>query len=123
MSITKKQIIEAVSTMSIMDIMDLISDMEKKFGVSSTAVMTNKINDKITEEVEEQTEFNLYLKNIGKNKIAVIKAVRNSMNLGLKESKDLVESAPVLLKEAISKEEALALEKILKTSGAEIEIK
>ncbi|QJC30052.1 50S ribosomal protein L7/L12 [Enterobacteriaceae endosymbiont of Plateumaris sericea] len=123
MSITKKQIIEAVSTMSIMDIMDLISDMEKKFGVSSATIMTNTANDKIVEEVEEQTEFNVYLKNIGKNKIAVIKAVRNAISLGLKEAKDLVESAPVILKEAINKEEALALEKILKISGAEIEIK
>ncbi|QJC28273.1 50S ribosomal protein L7/L12 [Enterobacteriaceae endosymbiont of Plateumaris braccata] len=123
MSITKEQIIEAVGTMSIMDIMDLISDMEKKFGVSASTVMTQAVNDKTIEEVEEKTEFNLYLKNIGKNKIAVIKAVRSCMGLGLKESKDLVESAPVLLKEAISKEEALTLEKTLKITGAEIEVK
>ncbi|QJC28722.1 50S ribosomal protein L7/L12 [Enterobacteriaceae endosymbiont of Plateumaris consimilis] len=123
MSITKEQIIEAVSTMSIMDIMDLISDMEKKFGVSASTIMTKAVNDTKIEEVEEKTEFNLYLKSIGKNKIAVIKAVRSCMGLGLKESKDLVESAPVILKEAISKEEALSLEKTLKITGAEIEIK
>ncbi|QJC29167.1 50S ribosomal protein L7/L12 [Enterobacteriaceae endosymbiont of Plateumaris rustica] len=123
MSITKKQIIEAVSAMSIMDVMDLINDMEKKFGVSTSTVIANSANKTAIEEVEEKTEFNLYLKSIGKNKIAVIKAVRSSMNLGLKEAKDLVESAPVILKEAISKEEALSLEKTLKISGAEIEIK
>ncbi|QJC34967.1 50S ribosomal protein L7/L12 [Enterobacteriaceae endosymbiont of Donacia piscatrix] len=122
MAITKEQIIEAIESMSIMDIMDLISSMEKKFGVSS--VITSTQNDNQQEEKkEEQTEFSIYLKNIGNNKISVIKTVRNIMNLGLKEAKDLVESAPIVLKESISKQEALDLESKLKISGAEIEIK
>ncbi|QJC36193.1 50S ribosomal protein L7/L12 [Enterobacteriaceae endosymbiont of Donacia cincticornis] len=121
MSITKEQIIEAIESMSIMDIMDLINSMEKKFGVSS--VIINKQDNQQHEKKEEQTEFSLYLKGIGNNKISVIKTVRNIMNLGLKEAKDLVESAPVVLKESISKQEALDLESKLKTSGAEVEIK
>ncbi|QJC37831.1 50S ribosomal protein L7/L12 [Enterobacteriaceae endosymbiont of Donacia bicoloricornis] len=122
MSITKEQIIEAIESMSIMDIMELIKSIEKKFGVSS--IRTNeKINSQKKEEKKEKTEFNIYLKNIGKNKISVIKTVRSIMNLGLKEAKDLVESAPVVLKESINKEEALDLETKLKNAGAEIEIK
>ncbi|QJC34604.1 50S ribosomal protein L7/L12 [Enterobacteriaceae endosymbiont of Donacia crassipes] len=122
MAITKEQIIKAIESMSIMDIMDLINSMEKKFGVSS--IITNKQNNNQQQEKkEEQTEFSIYLKGIGNNKISVIKTVRNIMNLGLKEAKDLVESAPVVLKESISKQEALDLESKLKISGAEIEIK
>ncbi|QJC37419.1 50S ribosomal protein L7/L12 [Enterobacteriaceae endosymbiont of Donacia thalassina] len=122
MSITKEQIIEAIESMSIMDIMELISSIEKKFNVSSM-ITNEKINNQKKEEKEEKTEFNVYLKSIGKNKISVIKAVRSIMNLGLKEAKDLVESAPVILKESLNKEEALDLESKLKNSGAEIEIK
>ncbi|QJC38231.1 50S ribosomal protein L7/L12 [Enterobacteriaceae endosymbiont of Donacia marginata] len=122
MSITKEQIIQAIESMSIMDIMELIKSIEKKFGVSSIR-SNEKIDNKKKKEKEEKTEFNIYLKNIGKNKISVIKTVRSIMNLGLKEAKDLVESAPVILKESINKEEALDLEAKLKNSGAEIEIK
>ncbi|QJC34201.1 50S ribosomal protein L7/L12 [Enterobacteriaceae endosymbiont of Donacia cinerea] len=121
MSITKEQIIKAIESMSIMDLMELISSIEKKFGVSS--IINEKNNNQEKEEKEEQTEFNIYLKSIGKNKISVIKAVRSIMGLGLKEAKDLVESAPVILKESINKTEALDLESKLKISGAEIEIK
>ncbi|QJC35381.1 50S ribosomal protein L7/L12 [Enterobacteriaceae endosymbiont of Donacia proxima] len=122
MAITKKQIIEAIESMSIMDIMDLINSMEKKFGVSSV-ITSKQDNNQQEEKKEEQTEFSIHLKNIGNNKISVIKTVRNILNLGLKEAKDLVESAPVVLKESISKQEALDLESKLKISGAEIEIK
>lgn len=122
MSITKEQIIKAIESMSIMEMMELIKSIEKKFGVSS--IRTNeKIDNQKKKEKEEKTEFNIYLKNIGKNKISVIKTVRSIMNLGLKEAKDLVESAPVILKESVNKEEALDLEVKLKNSGAEIEIK
>ncbi|QJC30505.1 50S ribosomal protein L7/L12 [Enterobacteriaceae endosymbiont of Neohaemonia nigricornis] len=123
MSITKEQIIEAVESMSVMDVMELIKLMEKKFGVSVANTLNNNTNNNPKEVIEEQTEFNVYLKHMGKNKIAVIKAVRSIMNLGLKESKDLVESAPVIIKESISKKEAIELEKQLKSTGAEIEIK
>ncbi|QJC33788.1 50S ribosomal protein L7/L12 [Enterobacteriaceae endosymbiont of Donacia provostii] len=122
MAVTKEQIIEAIESMSIIDIMDLINSIEKKFGVSS--IITNsQNNNKQQDKKEEKTEFNIYLKSIGNNKISVIKTVRSIMNLGLKEAKDLVESAPIILKESISKQEALDLESKLKTSGAEIEIK
>ncbi|QJC31335.1 50S ribosomal protein L7/L12 [Enterobacteriaceae endosymbiont of Macroplea mutica] len=123
MSITKEQIIQEIESMSVMDIMELVKLMEKKFDVS-TANYLNTTNSSTKEKVvEEKTEFNIYLTNIGKNKISVIKAVRSIMNLGLKEAKDLVESAPVILKEAISKTEVTELETILKNAGAEIEIK
>ncbi|ABF14004.1 50S ribosomal protein L7/L12 [Candidatus Palibaumannia cicadellinicola] len=121
MSLTKEQILEAVAKMSILDITELISMMEQKFGVSSinTIVPTSSP----AETVEEKTEFDVVLTNIGANKIAVIKAVRGVISLGLKEAKDLVESAPITLKESISKDEAAALKKILEDAGASVEIK
>lgn len=120
MSITKEQILDAVSSMSVMDIVELTSMMEKKFGVSSTSNIMTEKKDVI---VEEKTEFNVILNSIGKNKISVIKAVRSIISLGLKEAKDLVESAPVLLKEGISKDEANKLKKSLEEVGATVEIK
>ncbi|MDU2979310.1 MAG: 50S ribosomal protein L7/L12 [Enterobacter asburiae] len=97
MSITKDQIIEAVAAMSVMDVVELISAMEEKFGVSAKAA--------------------------GANKVAVIKAVRGATGLGLKEAKDLVESAPAALKEGVSKDDAEALKKSLEEAGAEVEVK
>ncbi|QJC30922.1 50S ribosomal protein L7/L12 [Enterobacteriaceae endosymbiont of Macroplea appendiculata] len=123
MSITKEQIIQEIESMSVMDVMELVKLMEKKFDVSTANYFNNTNNSTKEKIVEEKTEFSIYLTNIGKNKISVIKAVRSIMNLGLKEAKDLVESAPVVLKEAISKTEVTELEKILKNAGAEIEIK
>ncbi|QCI27040.1 50S ribosomal protein L7/L12 [Buchnera aphidicola] len=122
MAITKEQIIEAISTMSVMEIVDLVSSMEKKFGVSSIPNISQN-NNQQTEKKEEKTEFNILLKSFGKNKIAVIKAVRSTMSLGLKESKDLVESAPTTLKEKISKKDAESFKNILEKAGAIIEIK
>ena len=122
MEITKEQIIETISKMSVMEIIDLISIMEKKFGVSSIAMPQQNTNQK-QEKVEEKTEFDVILKTIGKNKIPVIKAVRSATGLGLKESKDLVESAPVTLKEKISKTDAETLKNSLEKVGATIEIK
>ncbi|PPI86652.1 50S ribosomal protein L7/L12 [Candidatus Pantoea edessiphila] len=118
MSITKDQILEAVSAMSVMEIVDLVSAMEEKFGVSSKVV----VNSGPAETIEEQTEFNVVLKSIGPNKVAVIKAVRAATGLGLKEAKDLVEATGVI-KEGITKEDAAALEVILKEAGAEVEVK
>ncbi|XBC39776.1 MAG: 50S ribosomal protein L7/L12 [Buchnera aphidicola (Chaetogeoica yunlongensis)] len=122
MSITKEQILDAISKMSIVNVMDLISDMEKKFNVSSQ-IPINPISTSKTEKIEEQTEFSVILKSIGKNKVSVIKAVRSATNLGLKESKDLVESAPTTIKDGITKEAAESLQKILNEAGAEAEIK
>lgn len=122
MAITKEQIIEAISTMSVMEIVDLVSTMEKKFGVSAIPVNTQNQNQQI-EQKEEKTEFDVLLKTIGKNKIAVIKAVRSAVGLGLKESKDLVESAPTILKEKINKTDAESFKNILEKAGATVEIK
>lgn len=121
MSITKEQILEAVSEMSVMNVVDLITAMEKKFGVSANVAINPQNHEK--DIPEEKTEFDISLKVIGPNKISVIKAVRSATGLGLKEAKDLVESAPAVLKENISKEDAESLKKTLENVGAEIEIK
>ncbi|EBX8165027.1 50S ribosomal protein L7/L12 [Salmonella enterica subsp. enterica serovar Litchfield] len=119
MSITKDQIIEAVSAMSVMDVVELISAMEEKFGVSAAAAVAAGP----AEAAEEKTEFDVILKAAGANKVAVIKAVRGATGLGLKEAKDLVESAPAALKEGVSKDDAEALKKSLEEAGAEVEVK
>ena len=120
MSITKDQIIEAVAAMSVMDVVELITAMEEKFGVSAAAVAAGPA---AAEAVEEQTEFNVILTAAGANKVAVIKAVRGATSLGLKEAKDLVEAAPTPVKEGVSKEEAEALKKELEAAGASVEVK
>lgn len=121
MSITKDQILDTVAAMSVMDVVELITAMEEKFGVSAAAAVAVAAGS--AEVVEEKTEFDVILKGIGANKVAVIKAVRGATGLGLKEAKDLVESAPATLKEGISKDDATALETALKEAGAEVEIK
>lgn len=120
MSITKDQIIEAVAAMSVMDVVELVSAMEEKFGVSAAAVA---VAAGPAEAAEEKTEFDVILKAAGANKVAVIKAVRGATGLGLKEAKDLVESAPAALKEGVSKDDAEALKKALEEAGAEVEVK
>nr|WP_317400593.1 50S ribosomal protein L7/L12 [Plesiomonas shigelloides] len=120
MSITKEQIIDAVAAMSVMEVVELISAMEEKFGVSAAAVA---VAAGPAEAAEEKTEFDVVLSAVGANKVAVIKAVRGATGLGLKEAKDLVESAPANLKEGISKAEAEALKKDLEEAGASVEIK
>lgn len=122
MSITKDQIIEAVAAMSVMDVVELISAMEEKFGVSAAAAVAVAAGP-AADAAEEKTEFDVILKGIGANKVAVIKAVRGATGLGLKEAKDLVESAPAALKEGVSKDDAEALKKALEEAGAEVEVK
>ncbi|MCT8344860.1 MULTISPECIES: 50S ribosomal protein L7/L12 [Photorhabdus] len=123
MSINKEQILDAVATMSVMDVVELITAMEDKFGVSAAAAVAVAASG-AAEAVEEQTEFDVVLSAIGGNKVAVIKAVRGATGLGLKEAKDLVESAPnATLKEGISKDDAEALKKSLEEAGASVEIK
>ncbi|HDP5611047.1 TPA: 50S ribosomal protein L7/L12 [Escherichia coli] len=123
MSITKDQIIEAVAAMSVMDVVELISAMEEKFGVSAAAAVAVAAGPGPVEAAEEKTEFDVILKAAGANKVAVIKAVRGATGLGLKEAKDLVESAPAALKEGVSKDDAEALKKALEEAGAEVEVK
>ncbi|AJI82100.1 TPA: 50S ribosomal protein L7/L12 [Yersinia enterocolitica] len=120
-TITKDQILEGVAALSVMEIVELISAMEEKFGVSAAAVAAGPAA--AAEAVEEQTEFNVVLASFGDNKVAVIKAVRGATGLGLKEAKDLVESAPAVLKEGVNKDEAESLKKSLEEAGASVEIK
>ncbi|GAA4498344.1 50S ribosomal protein L7/L12 [Pseudaeromonas paramecii] len=122
MSITKDQIIEAVASMSVMEVVELISAMEEKFGVSAAAAVAAG-PAVAAEAVEEKTEFDVVLTAAGANKVAVIKAVRGATSLGLKEAKDLVEAAPTPVKEGVSKDEAEALKKELEAAGASVEIK
>ena len=120
MSITKDQIIEAVSAMSVMDVVELISAMEEKFGVSAAAAVAVAAGP--VEAAEEKTEFDVILKGIGANKVAVIKAVRGATGLGLKEAKDLVESAPAALKEGVSKDDAEALKNLWKKLALKLKL-
>ncbi|AAP96610.1 50S ribosomal protein L7/L12 [[Haemophilus] ducreyi] len=120
MSLTNEQIIEAIASKSVSEIVELITAMEEKFGVSAAAAVAAA---PAAAAAEEKTEFDVVLANAGANKVAVIKAVRGATGLGLKEAKDLVESAPATLKEGISKPEAEALKKELEDAGAQVEIK
>ncbi|MCV2528848.1 MAG: 50S ribosomal protein L7/L12 [Candidatus Lightella neohaematopini] len=120
MSISKENIIDAISNMSIADISELISMLEKKFNV--VANTTNNVTNN-TEVLEEQTEFSIFLDKIGTNKISVIKIIRSVTGLGLKEAKDLVESAPVLIKESLNKVDANSIKQDLEKVGASVTIK
>ena len=122
MSLTNEQIIEAIASKSVTEIVELIAAMEEKFGVSAAAAVAAAPAAGAA-AAEEKTEFDVVLTNAGANKVAVIKAVRGATGLGLKEAKDLVESAPANLKEGVSKEEAEALKKELEEAGAKVEIK
>jgi large subunit ribosomal protein L7/L12 len=122
--ITREQILEAISAMSVMDVVKLIEDMEEKFGVSAAAAVAVAAPAAGgAEAAAEQTEFDVMLKAAGGNKIATIKAVRAITSLGLKEAKEMVESAPVAVKEAVSKDEAEDVKKQLEEAGAEVEVK
>lgn len=121
MSITNEQILDAVAEMSVMQVVELIEAMEEKFGVTAAAAVV--AGGAAVEAAEEQTEFDVILKEAGANKVAVIKAVRGATGLGLKEAKAVVDGAPAPLKEAVSKEEAEALKKELEEVGAVVEVK
>ena len=123
MAITKEDILEAVGSLTVMELNDLVKAFEEKFGVSAAAVAAAPAAGGAAAAAEEKTEFDVVLAEAGANKVAVIKAVRGATGLGLKEAKDLVESAPANLKEGISKEEAEALKKELEEAGAKVEIK
>lgn len=123
MSLTKEQILDAIAAMSVMEVVELVSAMEEKFGVSAAVAAVAVAGGAAAEAAEEKTEFDVVLANAGGNKVAVIKAVRGATGLGLKEAKDLVESAPAVLKEGVSKAEAEALKKDLEEAGASVELK
>ncbi len=126
MAVTKDDILEAISNMSVMEVVELISDMEEKFGVSAAAavaVAAPAAGGDAGAAAEEKTEFDVVLAGFGDNKVGVIKAVRGATGLGLKEAKALVESAPAPVKEAVSKDEAEDLKKQLEEAGATVEVK
>jgi len=123
-TITTDDILEAVANMSVMDVVDLVKAMEEKFGVSASAPVAVAGPAAGAEAVaEEQTEFTAMMTSFGANKISVIKAIRTITALGLKEAKGLVESAPVAVKEGLSKEAAEEIKKQLEEAGASVEIK
>ena len=124
MSVSKEEILESISKMSVMDVVDLIKLMEDKFGVTAAAsVQVAAPAAAAAAPAEEKTEFTVVLVKAGDNKINVIKAVREVTSLGLKEAKDLVEAAPKPIKESIPKAQADELKKKLEDAGATVEIK
>jgi large subunit ribosomal protein L7/L12 len=124
MALSKEDILTAISEMSVMDIVELISAMEEKFGVSAAAAtVAVAAPAAAAAAVEEQTEFEVVLKSFGENKVGVIKAIRTVTTLGLKEAKELVESAPASVKDGVTKDEAARIKKELEDAGAQVEIK
>lgn len=124
MAITKEEIIEAVGSMSVMDLNDLVKAFEEKFGVSAAAMaVAGPAGGGGGAPAEEQTEFTVNLLEVGANKVSVIKAVREITGLGLKEAKDLVDGAPKPIKEAVDKKTAEEAKKKLDEAGAKSEIK
>jgi large subunit ribosomal protein L7/L12 len=125
MAISKDDILEAVGSMSVMDLNDLVKAFEEKFGVSAAAmaVAGPAAGGAGAAAVEEQTEFTVVLSEIGANKVGVIKAVREITGLGLKEAKDLVDGAPKPVKEGVAKADAEAAKKKLEEAGAKAELK
>ncbi|GAB3625873.1 50S ribosomal protein L7/L12 [Pandoraea terrae] len=124
MAITKEDILEAVGSMSVMELNDLVKAFEEKFGVSAAALsVAGPAGGAAAPVAEEQTEFNVILAEIGANKVGVIKAVREITGLGLKEAKDLVDGAPKAVKEGVDKAAADEAKKKLEDAGAKVEIK
>ena len=127
MSVTKEQVVEFISNMTVLELADFIKELEEKFGVSAAAPVAAAAAAPAAaapaEAAEEKTEFDVILKEAGANKIAVIKVVRALTSLGLKEAKDKVDGAPSTIKEAVNKEDAEDAKKQLTEAGAVVELK
>lgn len=124
MALSKEDILEAIANMTVMEVVDLISAMEEKFGVSAAAaVAVAAAPAAAAPAVEEKTEFDVVMTGFGENKVNVIKVIRAITGLGLKEAKDLVEGVPSTVKEAISKADAENIKKQLVEAGATVEVK
>jgi large subunit ribosomal protein L7/L12 len=125
MAVSKDEILEAIASMSVMEVVELIEAMEEKFGVTAAAAVAAApaAGGGEAAAAAEQTEFDVVLTGFGDNKVAVIKAVRGITGLGLKEAKEAVEGAPSPMKEGVSKEEAEEAKKTLEEAGATVEIK
>jgi len=129
MAVSKDEILDAISKMSVIEVVELISDMEKKFGVTAAAPVAlaaapGAAAAGATAPVEEQTEFTVVLKEYpAEKKVTVIKVIRELTGLGLKEAKDLVEGVPSTVKEAVSKADSETMKKKLEDAGAKVEVK
>jgi large subunit ribosomal protein L7/L12 len=126
MAVNKEDILETISSMSVLEIVELVKAMEDKFGVSAAvaaAPAAMAAGGAAAPAAEEQTEFNVILKSFGENKVGVIKVVRAITGLGLKEAKDLVEGVPSTVKEGVNKDEAADIKKKLEEAGASVEVK
>jgi len=126
MAVSKEDILESISNMTVMEVVDLVEAMEEKFGVSAAAavaVAAPAAGGEAGGAAEEQTEFDVVMSSFGSNKVSVIKAVRAITGLGLKEAKGMVEGTPATIKEAVSKDEAEEVKKALEEAGAQVELK
>ena len=125
MAVSQEEILETVSNMSVMEVVDLIAAMEEKFGVSAAAAVAAApaAGGGEAAAAEEQTEFDVVMSSFGANKVSVIKVVRSITGLGLKEAKEMVEGAPSTVKEAAGKDEAEEIKKTLEEAGASVELK
>jgi large subunit ribosomal protein L7/L12 len=126
MAVSKEEILDTISNMTVMEVVDLIEAMEEKFGVSAAAMAVAAAPAAAGGEAaaaEEKTEFDVVLASFGDNKVGVIKAVRGITGLGLKEAKEMVEGAPSTVKEGASKQEAEDIKKQLEDAGAKVEMK
>ncbi len=126
MAVSKEDILETISNMSVMEVVDLIEAMEEKFGVSAAAQVAVAAGPAAGGDAaaeEEKSEFDVVLTSFGSSKVPVIKAVREITGLGLKEAKDMVEGAPAAVKEGVEKAEAEEIQKKLEEAGASVELK
>ncbi|MCC6136056.1 MAG: 50S ribosomal protein L7/L12 [Candidatus Contendobacter sp.] len=123
MAVSKEDILETIAGMTVMDVVDLITAMEEKFGVTAAVAAAPVAAAAAAAPVEEKTEFDVVMSSFGEKKVEVIKVVRALTGLGLKEAKDLVEGVPSLIKEAIPKAEAEDVKKKLEEAGAKVDVK
>jgi large subunit ribosomal protein L7/L12 len=126
MAVSKEDILDAISKMTVLDVVELVEAMQQKFGVSAAVAMAPAAGAAAAPAappVEEQTEFTMVMTSFGSNKVGVIKVIREITGLGLKEAKDLVEGVPATVKEGISKDESESIKKKLVDAGANVEIK
>ena len=126
MAVNKEELLETISNMTVLEVVELVEAMEEKFGVSAAVAAAPAAGGAAAGDgaaAEEQTEFDVILTGFGENKVAAIKAVRSITGLGLKEAKELVEGAPSPLKEGASKDEADEIKKQLEEAGATVEVK
>ncbi len=126
MAVNKEEILETIANMTVLEVVELVEAMEEKFGVSAAMTAVAAAPAAAAEaapEEEEQTEFDVVLTSFGSTKVGVIKAVRALTSLGLKEAKDLVESAPAPIREAVSKDDAEEAKKQLEEAGASVEVR